>query len=154
MNKKTIQKTAKKAVAKNVRKADERFVVRRSTGRGLGLYAKVPFKKGDFVVEYVGERIPNEVADTLLTRYLFEVNDKWTVDGATRGNIARYINHSCDPNCEVEISEDDRIMISAIKKIEPGDELTYDYGEEYFDEFLRPDGCRCGSATCRAPAKK
>jgi SET domain-containing protein len=138
----------------DIRKTDERFVVRRSAGRGLGLYSKVPFKKGDFVIEYTGEKITTAVADTLTTRYLFEIDENWTIDGADRGNIARYINHSCDPNCEVEISEDDRILISALKKIEPGTELTYDYGEEYFDEFIKPVGCRCGTAKCRAPANK
>ena len=138
----------------DIRHADKRFIVRRSDGRGLGLYALVPFKRGDFVIEYTGEKMPTAIADTLTTRYLFEIDKDWTIDGANRGNIARYINHSCDPNCEVEISEDDRIMISAIKKIEPGDELSYDYGDEYFDEFIRPAGCKCGTAKCRAPAKK
>jgi SET domain-containing protein len=138
----------------DIRHTDKRFVVKRTPGKGLGLYTMVPFKKGDFVIEYTGEKITTEVADTLQTRYLFEIDEKWTIDGADRGNIARYINHSCDPNCEVEISEDDRIMISAIKKIEPATELTYDYGEEYFDDFIKPVGCHCGTAKCRAPAKK
>lgn len=136
----------------NIRNTDKRFVVRRSTGRGLGLYTTVPFKKGDFVIEYTGEKIPTPLADTLTTRYLFEIDEKWTIDGSARGNIARYINHSCDANCETEISEDDKILITAVKKIFPGDELTYDYGDEYFDEFIRPDGCRCGAATCKKPA--
>jgi len=144
----------KKDAKTNTRKTDPRFVVRRSSGRGLGLYAVVPFKKGDFVIEYTGEKITTAVADTLTTRYLFEIDEKWTIDGSNRGNIARYINHSCDPNCEVEISEDDRIMISAIKKIDPGEELTYDYGDEYFNDFIRPVGCHCGTAKCCAPAKK
>jgi SET domain-containing protein len=138
----------------NIRKTDPRFVVRRTSGKGLGLYALVAFGKKDFVIEYTGKKITTAVADTLTTRYLFEINKDWTIDGATRGNIARYINHSCDPNCEVEISEDDRIMISAIKKIEPPTELTYDYGEEYFDDFIKPVGCHCGTAKCRAPLKK
>jgi SET domain-containing protein len=139
---------------KDIRHTDKRFVVRRSLGRGLGLYTTVSFKRGDFVIEYTGEKIPTELADTLTTRYLFEIDEKWTIDGAARGNIARYINHSCDANCETEISEDDRILINAIRRISPGDELSYDYGKEYFDEFIRPAGCRCGAAKCRAPAKK
>jgi SET domain-containing protein len=138
----------------DIRHADKRFVVKRTPGKGLGLYTTVPFKKGDFVIEYTGEKISTAVADTLTTRYLFEIDKDWTIDGADRGNIARYINHSCDPNCEVEISEDDRIMISAIKKIEPQTELTYDYGDEYFDDFIRPVGCHCGTAKCKAPAGK
>ncbi len=139
---------------KNIRHTDKRFVVRRTPGKGLGLYTTVAFRRSDFVLEYTGEKIPTPVADTLETRYLFEIDEKWTIDGSARGNIARYINHSCDGNCETEISDDDRILINAVRKIAPGDELTYDYGEEYFDEFIRPSGCRCGSKKCKAPAKK
>ncbi len=79
--------------------------------------------------------------------YLFEI------DGLERSNQARYINHSCDPNCEVYI-EKSRIMIYAIKNIPAGAELSYDYGEEYFDEFLKPVGCRCATKKCREPAKE
>lgn len=136
-----------------MRKTDDRFVVKRSApGKGQGLYAQVPIRKGDFILEYVGKKIPTSVADTLETRYLFEIDEQWTIDGAERSNAARYINHSCDPNCEVYI-EKGRIMIYAIKNIPAGAELSYDYGEEYFDEFLRPVGCGCGSSQCRAPAK-
>lgn len=138
----------------NIRHSDKRFAVRRTPGRGLGLFALVPFKRGDFVIEYTGEKIPTDLADTLTTRYLFEIDEKWTIDGSTRGNIARYINHSCDGNCETEISDDDRILIEAVRKIAPGEELTYDYGDEYFNEFIRPVGCLCGSPKCKAPAKK
>ena len=143
-------KTLKKKGASN----DDRFTVRRTPGKGMGLYTNVPFKKGDFVIEYTGDKIPTKVADELTTRYLFEIDETWTIDGKERGNIARYINHSCDPNCESEISDDDRILINAIKSIKPGEELSYDYGEEYFKEFLKPEGCRCGSPKCLAPAKK
>lgn len=123
----------------------DKFEVRRSApGAGFGLYAKVPFKKGDFVLEYTGERIPTPVANTLSTRYLFEIDDKWTIDGSERGNVARYINHSCTPNCETEIDTRDRIVIMAIKNIKIGDELGYDYGEEYFDQFLK-GVCKCAA---------
>lgn len=148
-----MNKTTTKNMNKNKGAADDRFVVRRTPGKGMGLYTKVPFKKGDFVIEYRGEKIPTKVADTLTTRYLFEINEEWTIDGKERGNIARYINHSCGPNCESEITDDDRIVINAIKSIKPGEELSYDYGEEYFNEFLKPEGCRCGSPKCKAPAK-
>ena len=122
---------------------DPRFVVRRaSLGAGYGLFATTQIRKKDFILEYTGKKIPTKVADTLPTRYLFHVDDDWTIDGSPRSNLARYINHGCDPNCEVEI-DDGRLMIYAIKKIEKGDELTFDYGEEYFDEFLKPGGCRC-----------
>ena len=144
----------KKAATKDVmRKTDERFAVRRSgPGKGQGLYAKVAIKKGDFILEYVGKKITTAVADTLTTRYLFEIDEDWTIDGSERSNAARYINHSCDPNCEVYI-EKGRIMIYAIKNIPAGSELSYDYGKEYFDEFLKPVGCRCGTKKCKKPAE-
>jgi SET domain-containing protein len=124
----------------------EQFEVKRAhPGAGLGLFTKVPFKKGDFVIEYTGDKIPTPEANKLSTRYLFEIDEKWTIDGSERGNLARYINHSCAPNCETEIDEKDRIIIHAIKNIKPGDELGYDYGEEYFDQFLKPVGCKCGA---------
>ena len=143
----------KKTENKNsMRKTDPRFKVKRSApGKGQGLYAVVPIKKGDFILEYVGKRVPSSVADTMTTRYLFEIDEKWTIDGSERSNAARYINHSCDPNCEVFI-EKGKIMIYAIKNIPAGTELNYDYGEEYFDEFLKPVGCRCGTKVCKKPA--
>lgn len=135
-----------------MRKTDERFVVRRSgPGKGQGLFTTVAVKKGDFILEYVGKKITTAVADTLTTRYLFEIDEDWTIDGSERSNAARYINHSCDPNCEVYI-EKGKIMIYAIKNIPPHAELSYDYGEEYFDEFLKPVGCRCGTKKCKKPA--
>ena len=100
-------------------------------------------------IEYVGRRIPTEEADNLRNaRYLFEVNSAWTIDGSPRHNLARYINHACKPNCE-SLEHRGRIFIKAIRTIEPGEELTYDYGEEYFKEFLAPNGCRCTSCTVR-----
>ena len=128
-----------------VKKSDQFEVKRSAPGAGLGLYTKVPFKKGDFVIEYTGDRIATSYANTLSTRYLFEVDDTWTIDGSKRGNIARYINHSCAPNCETEIDKHDHIIITAIKNIAVGEELGYDYGSEYFDEFLKPVGCKCNA---------
>lgn len=132
--------------------SDPRLVVKRSHS-GLGMFAKEPIKKGSFIIEYVGKRIPTKVADTLPGRYFFEIDSTWTIDGSTRTNTARYINHSCDPNCEAEIDEHDRILISAIKNIAKDEELSFDYGEEYFEEFLKED-CRCGTAKCRALLNK
>src|SRR5215470_13596901 len=109
---------------------------------GLGLFARVPVKKGQFIVRYSGRKITTEVADRLDTRYLFEVNSRWTIDGASRRNRARYINHSCRPNAEVYFVKH-MIKIRAIKNIKPGDEITYHYGRDYFDSFIREAGCRC-----------
>jgi SET domain-containing protein len=113
---------------------------------GLGLFATKPFKRGDFIIEYVGKRLSNAEADKLHTRYLFELNSRYTIDGSPRSNTARYINHACKPNAEVEIKRG-RIYIYAIKRIEPGDEITYNYGKNYFEAFIKPMGCRC--APCK-----
>lgn len=111
---------------------------------GKGLFALVLIKKGDFILEYTGERIPTEVADDRKSRYIFELDKDWAIDGQSFENTARYINHACDPNCEV-IIEDEHINIYAVRDIPKGEELTFDYGEEYFDEFIKPNGCKCES---------
>jgi hypothetical protein len=113
-------------------------------GTGLGLFARAPIKRGGFILEYTGERIDSKAADDHPGKYLFEIDDEWTVNGETETNTARYINHACDPNTEAEI-EEGRIKIYATRNIAAGEELSIDYGEEYFDEFIRPIGCRCAS---------
>lgn len=119
------------------------YIVKRArAGAGLGLFAAIAISKGTFVIEYTGEKITNAEADRRGGRYLFNINSKWTIDGKEHHNIARYINHSCCPNCESRIVGG-RVKIYAIKNIKPGEELAYDYGEEYFNEFLKPHGCRC-----------
>ena len=120
-----------------------RYAIQKShPGLGHGLFAIQAIPKGDFIIEYTGTKIPTEVADALPTRYLFEIDRNWTIDGSVRANIARYINHSCESNCEANIV-DGRILISAARDIEKGEELTFDYGKEYFDEFIKPTGCKC-----------
>jgi uncharacterized protein len=109
---------------------------------GLGLFAQVPIKKGQFIIRYIGRKIPTASVYGLDTRYLFEINERWTIDGASRRNRARYINHSCRPNAEVYIVKH-AIKIRAIKAIKPGDEITYNYGRNYFDAFIKKAGCRC-----------
>ena len=127
-----------------------RFAVRKSNpGLGHGLFATAMIKKGDFILEYIGKRIPAPQADASSSRYLFEINRDWTVDGSSRSNIARYINHSCSPNCEGEL-RDGRILIYAARDIVKGEEFTIDYGDEYFDEFIKPIGCKCVQCAARA----
>lgn len=128
--------------------ASKRYVVRKSgPGLGHGLFAAARISRGDFIAEYTGKRITAAVADVSKSRYLFELNDEWTINGEARSNTARYINHSCRPNVEAEI-EGDRIMIYATRTVLPGEEFLIDYGEEYFEEFIRPVGCKC--ASCNA----
>lgn len=111
---------------------------------GLGLFANQEFKRGDFIIEYVGEHITHEESDRRGGKYLFILNKKIVVDGKSRKNTARYINHACKPNAECETDdEDEKIRISARKRILPGEEITYDYGKEYWDEYIKPFGCRC-----------
>lgn len=132
---------------KNIPEKNNFKVIRAGKGLGFGLRTLIPFKKGDFVIEYIGTKRLNKEIEDHTGKYLFEINSKYTIDGSPRWNIARYINHSCRPNCEVEIGRDQKIKIMAIKNIQAGDELTYDYGEEYFDEFIKPSGCRCAHCT-------
>jgi len=113
---------------------------------GLGLFATDIIPKGTLIVEYRGRRLRNEQADKLADRgnkYLYEINNRWTIDGSNRRNVARYANHSCRPNSESDVTRQRKVIIRAVKKIRPGDEITYDYGEDYFDLIIKPLGCKC-----------
>ena len=116
----------------------------KKTKAGFGLVADAPLKKGDFIIEYVGNNLTADQANEVGGMYLFEISNKLTIDGKSRKNKARYINHNCKPNCEVEIKKD-RIFIFAIKKIEKGVELGYDYGKDFFKEYIKSKGCKCGA---------
>lgn len=124
----------------------EQFMIKRST-HGLGLFAKVPFKRGDFVIEYTGEKLTEAQSEARGGRYLMRLNKRYMIDGSDRKNAARYINHSCKPNC-VPYVERGKVNIYATKRITPGDELTYNYGKEYVTEFIAPDGCCCAHCVC------
>jgi SET domain-containing protein len=119
-----------------------KFKVKRSSA-GLGLFAQKEFKKGEFIVEYTGEAITHEEADRRGGRYLFTLNDNIVLDGKDRKHIARYINHSCDPNIEAVIEDEEHIMFYAIKDIKKNEEFTFDYGEEYVNDIIKKEGCRC-----------
>jgi len=122
-------------------KTEKKLKVKQSSA-GLGLFADEPIKKGEFVIEYIGKILTREEADRKGGKYLFEISSRRTVDGTGRDNTARYINHSCRPNCEVDIKKG-CIFIYAIKNIKAGEELHYDYGKEYVDEYIKPHGCKC-----------
>jgi hypothetical protein len=122
---------------------------------GLGLFATQPIKKGVKIIRYFGPLLDskNEKHDAIENKYLFQISKRWTVDGSIRKNIARYINHACKPNAESDVNATKkRITIRSIKKIEPGEEINYDYGTEYFKEYLKPIGCKCDS--CEKKRKK
>lgn len=119
----------------------EGLQVKRSSA-GLGLFATRPYKKGERIIEYIGKEISKAEEYTSKSKYLFEVNSKKTIDGTMRENFARYINYSHRPNCEPNIVKG-RVWIDAIKGIKPGEELSYDYGDEYFEEHIKPYGCKC-----------
>lgn len=111
---------------------------------GLGLFATERIDPGMFI-EYTGTLITSAEADARpRARYLFEVNKAWTIDGGARSNLARYINHACAPNCASSVVGR-RVFITAQRAIAVGEELTYDYGEEYVDCFIRTVGCRCAA---------
>jgi len=112
---------------------------------GLGLFATEEIPKRAFIVEYRGRRVSNDEAEKLEARgnrYLYEINSRWTIDGTTRRNIGRYANHSCRPNAESARSNG-KVILRSIKKIRPGDEITYDYGDDYFKNVITPRGCKC-----------
>ncbi|MGH7931010.1 MAG: SET domain-containing protein [Candidatus Binatia bacterium] len=141
-------------------KTQRRFSVRYSPIHGRGVFALSHIPKRTRLLEYTGERISHEEADR---RYaaeheysphtmLFTVNDDIVIDATERGSSARWFNHSCSPNCEVE-DEDDRIFIETRKDVWPGEELTYDYnlqlGEPHTAAAKKENPCYCGSRRCR-----
>jgi SET domain-containing protein len=122
---------------------------------GLGLFAAQDIPERKLVIEYTGTRIPTWLARDIdrrrANKYLFEIDNRWTIDGSARSNLARYANHSCDPNTEAE-SNHGRLMFRAIKPIAEGSEITLDYGEEHMELYFGKAGCLCPS--CIDMAKK
>jgi len=136
------------------------FEVRRSRIHGSGVYAARRIRKGTRIVEYLGDRISHEEADARYEEkgqddghtFLFVVNDRIVIDAGVDGNAARFINHSCNPNCETVI-EGGRVFIEAVRTIQPGEELGYEYGLTW-ESTDDPDelanyACRCGTPQCR-----
>ena len=122
---------------------------------GLGLFATKPIKKGTKIIRYFGPLLDSKKKDedAIENKYLFELTNRWTIDGSIRQNVARYINHACRPNAESDVKPRKRkVFIRAIKNIEPGDEINYDYGTDYFKAYLKPIGCKCDA--CEKKRKK
>jgi uncharacterized protein len=137
------------------------FEVRRSKIQGRGVFATRKIAKGTELIEYIGEIIDEDEADRRYPwsdeerhhTFLFRLDDGSVVDAGPRGNAAKYINHSCDPNCEAVEDEDGRVFIYALRDIARGEELVYDYHfileepHNAANKKLYP--CYCGAATCR-----
>lgn len=132
------------------------YEVKRSKIQGKGVFAKGAIKKGACIVEYIGERISHREADRRYDdasmkrhhTFLFSVSSRTCIDGGRFGNDARYINHSCAPNCEA-MQDGTRIFIHAKRSIAVGEELTYDYAYEVDDPNPSDYFCACGSPSCR-----
>ncbi len=134
--------------------------VRHSQVHGYGVFALRRIRKGTTVMEYVGERVSHAEADARYEHkdardnhtFLFTVDSRTVIDGGVDGNDARYINHGCDPNCE-STTRDRRVFIEAIRTIEPGEELCYDYQIQRDDDDPADVdeifACRCGATGCR-----
>jgi SET domain-containing protein len=140
--------------------AGRRIQVRRSGVHGRGVFALQPIAAGSRIIEYKGEviawpealrRHPHDPAQPNHTFY-FHVDDGHVIDANVDGNAARWINHACDPNCEAEEVEG-RVFIQALRDLQPGEELFYDYGlvidERYTPKLKKDYACRCGSPNCR-----
>jgi len=133
---------------------------KKSSLHGSGLFAKNNIKKGEKVIQYIGDIITKREGDKRADKqikkaqknkkngmvYVFELNKKYDIDGGVARNYARFINHSCDPNCEVEISNNS-IWISSIKNINKDSELSYNYGYSYDTDYV-DHVCKCGSKKC------
>ncbi|WP_300616558.1 SET domain-containing protein-lysine N-methyltransferase [Dokdonella sp.] len=143
-----------------------RIAARRSPIHGNGVFALVDIPKGTELIEYRGKRLTHAQADRLYANtsetghtFLFTLNDRYVIDANFEGNIARWINHSCAPNCRAVLEEDaggdarkDRVLIEATRALRAGEELTYDYGivlEERLTSKLKQIwACRCGAPKC------
>jgi SET domain-containing protein len=146
---------------KNINGRIDLYIVRNSSIQGKGVFAKKRIREGTRIIEYRGERISSGEADERYESdeegefhhtFLFGIDERTVIDAAVNGNNARWINHSCDPNCEA-IEEEGRIWIEAIKNIQPGTELSYNYQLEregrFEKRFWTLYECRCDSPKCR-----
>ena len=130
-----------------------KYAVKR-TATGLGLFASEPIPAGKRIIEYTGPLVSNEEVERRnWGKYFFAVNTKWSIDGTPRSNTARYINHSCRPNAEAIVTGR-RVWIWSKRRIRAGEEITYDYGQEYFDDHIKPVGCKCEKCAAGPPGRR
>src|ERR1700743_3621026 len=122
---------------------------------GLGLFATSRIKKGSKIIRYFGPLLDSKKKkdDAIENKYLFALTNRGTIAGSARETTARCINHACKPNAESDVRPRKRkVFIRAIKNIEPGEEINYDYGTDYFKAYLKPIGCKCDA--CEKKRKK
>ncbi len=137
-----------------------RIQVRKSGVHGKGVFALRPIRRGETIIEYVGEvitwpealrRHPHDPSDPNHTFY-FHIDDGHVIDAKVGGNASRWINHACEPNCEAD-ETDGRVFIKALRALKPGEELFYDYGlvfdGRHTKALKKQFACHCGAATCR-----
>jgi len=139
-------------------KPRRRFVVRNSGIHGKGVFATTRIAAGTRLIEYKGEHLTEAQVDKRYAKddnphtFLFALDDGMVIDATTEGNSARWINHSCAPNCEA-VDDEDRIYIETLRAIRPGEELCYDYRieleERHTPELKRLYQCRCGVRRCK-----
>jgi uncharacterized protein len=127
----------------------KKLAVKRSS-IGLGLFAVDPIPADKRIIEYIGPVMTHDEADQKGGKYLMTIDDKYVIDGSPRSNIARYINHSCEPNAQA-YSHGVRVWIWSLKAIEAGEEITLNYGKEYFNDHIKHKGCQCEKC---APVRK
>ena len=141
-------------------KKNKNIEVRKSKIHHKGVFAKRDISKGTEVMEYKGRKISKKRGDKKSQKtikksqkkqdkgavYVFELNEKYDIDGNVSWNPAKYINHSCNPNCESVIEDEKRVVINAIRDIKKGEEITYNYG--YSLDNFREHPCKCGSKNC------
>jgi uncharacterized protein len=137
------------------------YAVRSSGIHGRGVFATAKISKGTVIVEYKGQRAswddamerPDSDPEDSAHTFLFQLDDGRVIDARVRGNAARWINHSCDPNCRTFEDDDGRVFIEAKRKIRPGEELSYDYKLQIEGRLTKRERaqytCRCGAAKCR-----
>ncbi|HSE34501.1 MAG TPA: SET domain-containing protein [Candidatus Paceibacterota bacterium] len=132
--------------------SDVVYRVKRSR-TGLGLFATKDIRKGKTIIEYIGYVLDPSRDDERSNRYIFNVNKKKDIDGSPRWNIARYVNHACRPNSEA-IDRGARIFYAAKRNITAGEEITVDYGKEYWNDWIKPHGCLCDKCLEKKSSKK
>ena len=118
-----------------------KYAIKR-TATGLGFFALEPIPADTRIIEYIGPILTSEEADEKGGKYLMSIDGKHVIDGTPRSNVARYINHSCRPNARA-FRSGLRVWIWSLRAIKEGEEVVYNYGKEYFDDHIRPVGCKC-----------